>query len=190
MSVRKLLLLISLVLLPLPVFPMNDNEEKTMVTEKCAMDLKSIDNDGAAIYAFCDGVFSEMSDQTQADPSKKGSKPSDLLKCFFSNGIAEEAIEPKFMTAQLYFSRIGDPKIQELDSVFLAKCKELKDEPAAWKWLKGYFKEHILVNCFVELKKERVANDQEFIRLAKKGIFFHGSTVIIDPSRAEKYKQS
>lgn len=189
MNTRSLFLLMSLVSFSLSIFAMDDNTGKTEVTEACATALKNIDYDGPAIYFFCEGVFSAMSEQVQAEPSRKGSKPSDILRFVFSNGSVAEAVKPKFMTADEYFFTILDPKLPELDKTFLEKYEELKDEPATWEWLKGYFKEHIIANSFVDLKKRLVAEDQERLELERKGIFLRGSTVIIDPSRAKEQKK-
>ncbi len=185
MNTRNLFLLMSIISLSLPIFAMDGNSEKTEVTETCALTLKNINYDGAAIYYFCKGVFSEMSKKIKAGEGAT-EKPSDILRFIFSSGDVAAAVKPRFMTAEEYFDAIVDPKLQELDRIFLERYEQSKDKPATWRGLKGYFKEHIIANPLVDLKKKLVAEDQEHLKLARGGIFSHGSTVIIDPSQAKK----
>ena len=185
MNIRKLLLLVSLVSLSSPIFAMDTDSGKTKVTEACAGALEDINYDGTAICFFCEGVFSQMSERTKAGEGKP-TKPSEILRYVFSEGPVATAVKPRFMTTEKYFNDIVNPRLPELDETFLKGYEQSKDEPAAWQELKDYFKKHIITSPLVALKKKLVAEDQERLELARKGVFFCGSTVIIDPSHAKE----
>lgn len=178
------------VLLPLASIAMDpaapkletSKKETVSVTESCAKAIEQINNDGPVLYCYLKGSFN-----TVADMKRDDIKPSDLLTRFADGRMPiNDTTKLQYMSATSYLQTIISTDFKKFDEFFTAKYNETKDLSAAWKAFRKHFKQEGISKPFIALKQQLVKDDQEKQELAKKGIFFRGNTVIINPDLAEE----
>lgn len=147
-------------------------EQKYEVSEKVALQIKNINQDGGKLYYYFKGVFEAMGKQNRL------TMPSEILSFFASemSGI-NTATQLVHMPATKYINLIIKPHCQKFDEAFAKKLAAEKNNQKAWAWFDKHFKEHGLIKPFKAYKLDLIQKDQ----LARVGIAISpdGSTFII-----------
>lgn len=157
-------------------------KETVSVTESCAKAIEQINHDGPVLYYYLKGSFNTIVDMKREDI-----KPSDLLTGFADGRMPiNDATKLQYMPATSYLQTITSTDFKKFDEFFTAKYNETKDLSAAWKAFRKHFKQEGIAKPFIALKQDIVKADQERQEFAKKGIYFRGNTVIINPNLAQE----
>lgn len=157
-------------------------KETISVTESCAKAIEQINHDGPVLYYYLKGSFAAIAGMNRADIT-----PSNVLTRFADGRMPiNDETKLQYMPATSYLQTIISTDFEKFDEFFTAKYNETKDLSAAWKAFRKHFKQEGIAKPFIALKQDIVKADQERQEFAKKGIYFRGNTVIINPDLAQE----
>lgn len=150
------------------------------ITETCHKEIAKINDDSAQLYYYLKGSFNAAAVYAQ-----EKDKPSNLLNFLHGKIDLDNQLMLAHTSATSYLKQIFAPYYKEFDLAFDAQFAKIKNLKLTWQWFADdYFKKKAL-DIFNAYKMELVKSNAENLEMAKKGIFFHNDTVIINPDLAQ-----
>jgi len=178
--IKKLMLINLFALSILASSPPDGAPTTVEVSVSCNENLEKINYDVPRLYYSLVGGCQALAKKN--DPTIK---PSALFKFFGTEHKTFNSDVPlKYMSATDYVCQYIMPRSAELDKDFGVKYNEEKNVAKTWKWFEEHMRQKAIIEPLSNLKKQLVEDDKEKRELAKKGIFFSGNTVIINPAAA------